>query len=126
MGLRDRDYMRMSPEGYGRSGGMNVLWVLIAINAAVYILTRHTGLYDCLTLHCVKGDFYFYQLVTAGFMHANFTHILFNMYGLYIFGKLVAPHLGNWRFLVLYLAGVLCGNALFLALNWTSRRKTAS
>jgi len=119
MSLRDRDYMRTPPDGYGRSGGMNMLWGLILVNAAVFFLVPpHTRIYDLLALHCVKGNFYFYQLVTAGFMHANFTHILFNMYGLYIFGKLVIPHLSGRRFLVLYLAGVLCGNALFLALNW--------
>ena len=61
-----------------------------------------------------------FQLLTAGFVHMGFNHILFNMWGLYIFGKLVVPHLGGRNFLYLYLAGVLCGNLLFLVFNWNA------
>ena len=37
-----------------------------------------------------------------------------------LFGKLVAPHLGSARFLILYLIGVVSGNLLFLLFNWNS------
>lgn len=100
---------------------MTALWALIAINAAMFFITRsNDGLYSFLALHCITKEFHFFQLLTAGFMHAGYMHIIFNMYGLYIFGKLVIPHLSGWRFVALYLAGVLCGNALFLAMNLNS------
>ena len=47
-----------------------------------------------------------YQLVTHMFMHANFQHILFNMFGLVIFGTAVEQIFGPKRFLGFYLA---CG-----------------
>ena len=122
MGLQDRDYMRMSPEESNESSGMGMLWGLIIVNAVMYFVAAPgSPLYRDLALYCVSGNFHVYQLATAGFLHYDFWHILFNMYGLYIFGKLVAPHLGGRRFLIMYLHGLLYGNLLFLALNWNAR-----
>ena len=44
-----------------------------------------------------------YQLVSHMFMHANITHILFNMYGLFLFGSAVERIWGAKRFLFYYL-----------------------
>ena len=113
-------YRNSGPDN--ESNGRGMLWALIIINVVMYLMAYPGGeLYNRLALHCVRGNFKFLQLVTAGFLHYDFMHILFNMYGLYIFGKLVAPHLSAGRFLALYLAGVLCGNVLFLALNMNTR-----
>ena len=122
MGLRERAYMNSQPSRDKNIGGMNVLWAMIAANALMFLLIAppRSPMYGKLALYCLNGNFRFFQLLTAGFLHFNFTHILFNMYGLYIFGKLVAPYLGGWRFAVLYLTGLLAGNALFLALNWNA------
>ena len=120
MGLFDRDYMNYGRSGGGIDSGRNVLWGLIAVNAVMFLLIAPPGsrfFYD-LAMICSPGRFGVYQLLTAGFIHGSFGHILFNMYGLYIFGTLVLPHLGGKRFLWLYLAGVLCGNLLFLLVNW--------
>ncbi|MFZ1750541.1 MAG: rhomboid family intramembrane serine protease [Saprospiraceae bacterium] len=46
------------------------------------------------------------QVVTHMFMHAGFSHLLFNMLGLFFLGPLVESSLGPKRFLILYLA---CG-----------------
>lgn len=120
MGLYDRDYMNYGRASGGGDSGRNVLWGLIAVNAVMFLLIappRSRFFYD-LAMICTPGRFGVYQLLTAGFIHGSFGHILFNMYGLYIFGTLVIPHLGGRRFLWLYLAGVLCGNLLFLLVNW--------
>ena len=123
MGLNDRDYMYDNSDRGGAPGGTGMLWALIAVNAVTYLFIASPGsrLYGALALHCIAGDFHIFQLLTAGFLHYDLMHILFNMYGLYIFGKLVIPHLRGWRFLALYLGGMLCGNALFLALNLNSK-----
>lgn len=49
-----------------------------------------------------------YQLVTHMFTHSavSLTHILFNMLGLYMFGKILENYWGGKRFLIFYLA---CG-----------------
>ena len=123
MGLNDRGYMYSgSTDGGSSRGGMNALWGLIAANAVMYLLIAPpgSGAYSKLAMYCWSGDFEFYQLITAGFLHSDFWHILFNMYGLYLFGSLVIPHLGGRNFVFLHLAGILCGNLLFLATNWHS------
>jgi membrane associated rhomboid family serine protease len=56
----------------------------------------------------------YWQLLTSMFMHSpyNFSHILFNMYGLYIFGKPLEMRWGKVKFLSFYLTvGVLANIA---------------
>jgi membrane associated rhomboid family serine protease len=48
-----------------------------------------------------------WQLVTSAFLHASSMHILFNMFGLYMFGSGVEQYLGSRKFLALYFAAVL-------------------
>lgn len=43
-----------------------------------------------------------WTLVTAMFLHGSFSHLLFNMYALLLFGPLVERKIGVKRFLVLY------------------------
>lgn len=47
-------------------------------------------------------NFQFWQLVTHMFMHGGLTHILFNMFALFIFGSVLEMYLGQQRFLFLY------------------------
>lgn len=49
-------------------------------------------------------------LVTHMFMHGGFTHLLFNIYALVIFGGLLEQRIGQKRFLTLYfLSGIIAG-----------------
>ena len=100
-----------------------MLFTLILINLGVFLSTLFMpeSLLDTLMLSSDGiRQFKIFQLVTAGFLHVDFWHFFFNMWGLYIFGGLVAPNLGGKRFLWLYLAGAVAGNLLFLILNWYS------
>jgi membrane associated rhomboid family serine protease len=60
-----------------------------------------------------------WRLVTAGFLHYTFFHILFNMYALYILGTLLEPVVGRLRFAVIYGVSLLAGSfgALLLSPN---------
>lgn len=42
-------------------------------------------------------------LLTSMFLHANFSHIFFNMYGLFMFGHFLEQKVGARRFLLIYL-----------------------
>ena len=53
-----------------------------------------------------------YQLITHMFAHANFFHILFNMYALWMFGSVLERVWGAKRFLIFYLT---CGLAAGIA-----------
>ena len=51
-----------------------------------------------------------WTFITYMFMHGNFTHILFNMLGLFIFGLHVERQMGSKEFLLFYLlTGALAG-----------------
>jgi len=52
-------------------------------------------------------NFEFWQLVTHMFMHGGLTHILFNMFALFIFGSVLEMFLGQQRFLFLYFSAGL-------------------
>ncbi|MBO4719807.1 MAG: rhomboid family intramembrane serine protease [Prevotella sp.] len=54
----------------------------------------------------LANDFHFYQLVTYLFLHANFMHILSNMFGLWMFGCVIENVWGSKKFLFYY---IICG-----------------
>lgn len=53
-----------------------------------------------------SGYFKIWQLITHMFMHANFMHILFNMFGLWMFGSVLENFWGPKRFFQFY---IVCG-----------------
>ena len=120
--LDDRDYMRQRPDNKTLEGRKCVL-VLIAVNVAVYLfsIAQPQLAVDLLWLNPdqFRGGM-FWQPLTAMFMHGGLTHILFNMWALYIFGGIVAPRLGGKAFLALYLSTGLLGNLIWLAAAWHS------
>ncbi len=61
-----------------------------------------------LGLHYVSSnEFQPYQLATHFFMHADFRHILFNMFGVVVFGNMLERIWGPKRFLLFYFATAL-------------------
>ncbi|MBT8245225.1 MAG: rhomboid family intramembrane serine protease [Winogradskyella sp.] len=54
------------------------------------------------------------RMLSSGFLHANPTHLLFNMFTLYFFADVVILPLGNFNFIVIYIASLLFGNLLSL------------
>ena len=61
--------------------------------------------------------FYPWQLVTTAFLHGSFSHILLNMFGLWMFGMRIENVLGSKRFLTFYAACVLGASLLQLAVT---------
>jgi len=53
-----------------------------------------------------------WTLVTYMFLHGGFTHILFNMLGLYFFGPRVEQRIGSPRFFSLYMISGITGGLL--------------
>lgn len=52
---------------------------------------------------------------TSMFLHANWTHVLGNMWFLFVFGDNVEDYLGHFTYLVFYLLGGLCAMATQVA-----------
>jgi membrane associated rhomboid family serine protease len=127
--LEDRDYMR-EPEY--RESRVSFTVVLLIVNAVCFIIQlaassswNHVELHDsfqatyfALSLDGLEHGFV-WQLLTFQFMHANWTHIIFNSLAIYFFGRPVEDALGRRHFLTLYLsAGIIGGlvQMLFTAL----------
>lgn len=50
------------------------------------------------------------RMITSGFLHVDWLHLILNMYALYLFGGLVFLHFSTVHFLAIYLAGLLGGS----------------
>jgi len=70
------------------------------------------------------GDWW--RVLTAGFLHAGFFHLLFNMFALYVLGTLLEPAIGRLRFGALYFVSLLAGSFGALLLEPTAPTVGAS
>ena len=59
----------------------------------------------------------FWRFIGFQFLHGGFTHILFNMIGLFFFGPIVERYLGAKRYLAFYLLCGICGALMYTLLN---------
>ena len=87
-------------------------------------LTSKLGLY-----YPGSPNFEPYQLLTHMFMHGGFTHLLFNMFALYMFGKVLEMVWGPKRFLFYFFVTGLGAAALHLFVNYleiSSMQKSVS
>ena len=117
--LNDRNYMNKNKNGFSLNDidPINCIYTIIAVNVVVHILFKDTSLHNtlALTTDALTG-LKVYQFVTYMFLHSryNMFHLIMNMWGLYLFGKMTAPQLGTKRFLQLYFF-----SGIFGALLWT-------
>ncbi len=54
------------------------------------------------------------RMFSSGFLHVDTQHLIFNMLTLYFFADAVISVLGNFQFILIYLASLLFGNLLSL------------
>ncbi|WP_407525184.1 rhomboid family intramembrane serine protease [Lacibacter sp. MH-610] len=93
-------------------GNTPIVTNLIIINVLVYLAQlffKQIDVTELGSLHYYKSEkFYPVQIVSAMFLHSPQTimHIVFNMFGLYIFGSILERFWGSKRFLFFYL---ICG-----------------
>lgn len=120
MGLYDRDYYK-GEEQYGArlSSPKSACVTLIIINVAIYFLDAlfmGERLRPALSVssEAVLNPLKWYQFLTAGFAHApDIQHVLWNMVGLFLFGREVEHALGKKKFTWFYLTAILLGNIGF-------------
>ena len=80
---------------------------LLIINALFFLATLSLGpvVYDWFSLHYFKSPkFQIWQPLTHMFMHGDFSHIFFNMFGLYMFGTPLEQMWGRNKFIFFYLS----------------------
>lgn len=82
----------------------NLLIINIIFFIAQSMLPFGKQITDLLSLHYWgSDDFRLYQLVTYMFLHGGIEHLFFNMFALWMFGKLLESEIGSRRFLIFYL-----------------------
>lgn len=58
----------------------------------------------------VQGAFELWRFITPAFLHGSLFHWFANMYSLYVFGRLLEPLFGRWKFLLVFVSSVIMGN----------------
>ncbi|MEK6983085.1 MAG: rhomboid family intramembrane serine protease [Nanoarchaeota archaeon] len=78
---------------------------LIALTAIVFMLQIILGNSFTSSYMLISRDVFSrpWILLTSIFLHGSINHLLFNMYGLWIFGSYVESRIGAKRFLLIYL-----------------------
>ncbi|WP_153732271.1 rhomboid family intramembrane serine protease [Sporosarcina obsidiansis] len=92
-----------------------VVTFLLALNIGIYILTWLPGIGDRLFLFGIGDNFLiangeYWRLVTPMFLHGGFTHLLFNMFSLFVFGPELEKIAGKARFITIYMLAGLFGD----------------
>ncbi|HEY4639589.1 MAG TPA: rhomboid family intramembrane serine protease [Candidatus Udaeobacter sp.] len=97
--------------------------LLIGVNVAVFALEAVSGpgflasfaLWPVGHFFVSQFDspvgFKVWQLITCGFLHANFLHLAINMYALWMFGSDVERVVGPRHYLILYFASLFSSSA---------------
>lgn len=96
----------------------HLLIINVLVFGADYVLQRQ-GIYlgNILALFSLQsGNFHLWQPLSYMFMHANLTHIFFNMFNLWMFGAAMENFWGTKRFLTYYLACGIGAGLLYMLL----------
>jgi len=101
---------------------------IIVLNALAWLFELslpHESLNEFLTVYGVVPAYFAYPtLITSMFLHGSWSHVIGNMWYLWIFGDNVEDRVGHGRFIIFYL---LCGIAAALgqlAMDPTSQLPT--
>ncbi|MGB5257694.1 MAG: rhomboid family intramembrane serine protease [Woeseiaceae bacterium] len=90
----------------------NVIFALLIINGLLFALQQVNGRFMLMNFALwpatdPRSPFMPWQLLTYGFLHGNTTHIFFNMFGLWMFGRDIERFMGSQRFLIYFLVCVV-------------------
>ncbi len=107
----------------GGAGAAVVSMTMLALSVAVFalqFLVPPVG--DALARFGVQfnplvADGQWWRVLTAAFFHGGVTHLLFNMWALYVFGPQLEREVGSLPFLGLYVASAALGGATFYFLE---------
>ena len=103
---------------------INVLMLLasVALAQTLHInLSRYLGLF-----YFQSQAFYPHQLITHIFMHGGLQHLIFNMFGLFIFGSVMEQTWGSKRFLTYYMITGIGAGLIQVLVNYIQIQAIAS
>jgi membrane associated rhomboid family serine protease len=96
-----------------------VTYVLIALNVVMFVLQNASSdvQRELVLWAPAVADGELYRLVTSAFLHYGLTHLLFNMWALFVIGPPLEAALGRIRFIALYGVSALGGSVLVYLLS---------
>jgi membrane associated rhomboid family serine protease len=126
--LDDRDYMREGQARFRsrspvRSHGMSAVKTIILANIAFFIvqLVSPNFTYDFALIGPKVLNGQIWRIVTSMFLHDSSSilsfHLLFNMWGVYLFGSMLEERIGKNGFYWLYFISGIVGSALWVFFN---------
>lgn len=96
--------------------------ILIGINVLLFFISSGfpvLGLRDSLALFFWQNPAHgVWQYISSMFMHADISHLLFNMFGLFMFGTALERLWGAKKFLTLYFAAGIGAGLIQNGVNW--------
>lgn len=94
---------------------------LIIINIILFVAPQilKIDVSNILALHFPENEnFGFWQYVSHMFMHGSFSHLLFNMYGLWAFGTPMEQIWGRKKFLFFYFSAGIGAGLIYTLVNY--------
>lgn len=92
---------------------MNIIYLIIAVNVLISIQGFNNFPFFekyKLNVGAIQSGQY-YRMISSGFLHVDWMHLIFNMYALYLFGPIVVDVFGVGGFILIYF-GALLGSSL--------------
>jgi membrane associated rhomboid family serine protease len=113
----ERRYTYAKPPRQSRSMGGMIIWATVAV-FFLQLLTQGQ-LTALLQLSAPEiSRFQLWRIGSYMFAHGSLTHLFVNMWGLFLFGRMVEERLGGTRFLNLYFTSGFIGGLAWLLFNW--------
>ena len=85
---------------------MNLLIANVVVYLAMMLLNKNAIYEYCALFPAGSPFFHIWQPITYMFMHGSFSHLFFNMFALWMFGRGLEMEMGSKRFFTYYL---VCG-----------------
>lgn len=105
-----------------RTGGAPATKTFLGLAVVVYLLANFGGLREIVypllwqeNALVAAGEWW--RLFTPVLLHATVTHILFNMWALWVLGPQIERGVGTWPFVGVYLASAAVGGAFMYVLG---------
>ena len=110
---------------------LTVLIILVTV-AVSYQAFNNSSLKDRLLFRVgdiERGEYY--RILTSGFLHSDWRHLIFNMISLLFVGRILeklfqfSPYTAILWYLLLYFGSMIGGSLLSLLLNWKNKQYSA-
>ncbi|WP_439880859.1 rhomboid family intramembrane serine protease [Pontibacter sp. MBLB2868] len=95
---------------------VTIILIIITVGISLYAFQNQDLMHKWIFQpYAVQRDNSWYRFLTSGFLHADFTHLFFNMFTLYFFGDVVeqtfdiifGPGTGMLIYLLIYVGGII-------------------